>query len=45
MDIARATLGAILDRETRLDQLAWRYRPSMNGRIALFSDRTSAKAP
>lgn len=39
MDIARATLVALLENEPRLDRLAWRYRPSVNGRIALFSDR------
>ncbi|MBC3366381.1 cytochrome P450 [Pseudomonas sp. SWRI154] len=39
MDIARATLGAILGGQPRLEQLAWCYRPSVNGRIPLFSDR------
>ncbi|WHS58043.1 cytochrome P450 [Pseudomonas sp. G2-4] len=39
LGIAHATLGAILARELPLDQLAWRYRPSLNGRVPLFSDR------
>ena len=39
MTIAHATLDAILEREPGLDQLIWRYRPSANGRIPLFSDR------
>ncbi|WP_434610873.1 cytochrome P450 [Pseudomonas sp. D2-30] len=40
MDIARASLEAILERTPCLDQLAWHYRPSTNGRIPLFSDRS-----
>jgi len=39
MEIARATLSAILEAEPRLDQLAWHHRPSVNGRIPLFSNR------
>jgi cytochrome P450 len=39
MNIAHATLGAILERHPGLDQLSWVYRPSANGRIPLFSDR------
>ncbi|EJL01130.1 cytochrome P450 oxidoreductase, putative [Pseudomonas fluorescens Q2-87] len=39
LEIARATLGTILARELSLDRLAWRYRPSLNGRIPQFSDR------
>ncbi|ROM70564.1 cytochrome [Pseudomonas brassicacearum] len=40
LSIAHATLGAILARELPLDQLTWRYRPSLNGRIPLFNDRS-----
>ncbi|MBT2341567.1 MULTISPECIES: cytochrome P450 [Pseudomonas] len=36
--IAQAALGTILQRAPGLAQLAWRYRPSVNGRIPLFSD-------
>jgi cytochrome P450 len=39
MNIARATLETILECDPRLDRLAWSYRPSINGRIPLFSDR------
>ncbi|MBA1381429.1 cytochrome P450 [Pseudomonas brassicacearum] len=39
LNIAHATLGAILERHPGLNQLSWRYRPSANGRIPLFSDR------
>ncbi|MCP2071910.1 UNVERIFIED_ORG: cytochrome P450 [Pseudomonas lini] len=45
LDIAQATLGALLEREPRLDQLIWCYRPSINGRIPLFSDRPGTKTP
>ncbi|MNP00770.1 Biotin biosynthesis cytochrome P450 [compost metagenome] len=45
MDIARATLTAILEREPLLDQLTWCYRPSVNGRIPLFSERSPTDRP
>lgn len=40
MGIARATLAMILEGEPPLGQLTWRYRPSVNGRIPLFSERS-----
>ncbi|WP_431494623.1 cytochrome P450 [Pseudomonas brassicacearum] len=45
MDIACATLAAILEREPPLDQLTWCYRPSVNGRIPRFSERSCADRP
>ncbi|WP_434601171.1 cytochrome P450 [Pseudomonas sp. Z4-7] len=39
MNIARATVETILEHNPRLDRLAWSYRPSINGRTPLFSDR------
>ncbi len=45
MDIARATLTAILEHEPPLDQLSWCYRPSVNGRIPLFSERSRTDRP
>lgn len=39
MNIARATVETILERNPRLDRLSWCYRPSVNGRIPLFSNR------
>jgi len=37
MSIATATVREILAHGIDLDRLAWHYRPSLNGRIALFS--------
>lgn len=37
MTIASATLTQILALKPALDRLTWRYRPSLNGRIPLFS--------
>lgn len=37
MGIASATLRQILDHGVELDRLSWHYRPSLNGRIPLFS--------
>ncbi|SDX13342.1 Cytochrome P450 [Pseudomonas sp. NFACC08-1] len=45
MDIARATLAAIIEQQPPLDQLTWRYRPSVNGRIPLFSERSRTDRP
>ncbi|UZE21697.1 cytochrome P450 [Pseudomonas sp. B21-056] len=39
LSIAHATLEMMLEREPRWDRLTWRYRPSLNGRIPIFSDR------
>lgn len=39
MDIAAASLATILERAPQPDRLDWRYRPSVNGRIPVFSDR------
>jgi cytochrome P450 len=36
--IAGATVRQILAMKPALDRLTWHYRPSVNGRIALFSD-------
>ncbi|MBV7546013.1 cytochrome P450 [Pseudomonas sp. PDM26] len=36
--IAGATVRQILAMKPALDRLSWHYRPSVNGRIALFSD-------
>ncbi|TPG84012.1 cytochrome P450 [Pseudomonas mandelii] len=36
--IASATLKEILTMKPALDRLTWHYRPSLNGRIPLFSD-------
>ncbi|WP_335945711.1 cytochrome P450 [Pseudomonas sp. G166] len=44
LGIAHATLDILVERAPRLDRLAWRYRPSINARIPLFSDRPVAKA-
>lgn len=38
MSIANATLSEILMHFGALDQLAWDYRPSLNGRIPVFSE-------
>jgi cytochrome P450 len=38
LSIASATLKQILAMKPTLNQLEWRYRPSLNGRIPLFSD-------
>jgi cytochrome P450 len=37
MGIASATVGEILDHGVNLERLAWRYRPSLNARLPLFS--------
>ncbi|MFJ2486722.1 cytochrome P450 [Pseudomonas sp. NPDC087639] len=37
MSIASATVRKMLDHGIELDRLNWRYRPSLNGRIPLFS--------
>ncbi|MHA3735728.1 cytochrome P450 [Pseudomonas sp. Eth.TT006] len=37
LSIAAATVRAILDQGVNLQQLTWHYRPSLNGRIPLFS--------
>ena len=37
MSIASATVRDILDHGIDLDRLTWQYRPSLNGRIPLFS--------
>lgn len=39
LSIARATLATLLEREPPLERLDWRYRPSVNGRIPVFSNR------
>jgi cytochrome P450 len=39
LSIASATLREILAMKPTLDQLEWHYRPSLNGRIPIFSDR------
>ncbi|MGG7647924.1 cytochrome P450 [Pseudomonas sp. ES4] len=38
LSIACATLREILTLKPALDRLTWHYRPSLNGRIPLFSD-------
>ncbi|MBX9409643.1 cytochrome P450 [Pseudomonas baetica] len=38
MTIASATVKAIVDLGIDLDRLSWHYRPSLNGRIPLFSE-------
>ena len=38
MSIARATVREILENGTDLNCLNWHYRPSLNGRIPVFSD-------
>jgi len=38
LSIASATLKEILTMKPALDRLTWDYRPSLNGRIPLFSD-------
>jgi cytochrome P450 len=38
LSIASATLRQILAMKPALDSLAWHYRPSLNGRIPLFSE-------
>ncbi|AOE61067.1 cytochrome P450 [Pseudomonas corrugata] len=45
LSIAHATLQAMLEREPRWDRLTWSYRPSINGRIPMFSDRPGTQAP
>ncbi|PMQ09513.1 putative cytochrome P450 [Pseudomonas sp. AD21] len=37
LSIAAATVKEILEQGVNLQRLAWHYRPSLNGRIALFS--------
>lgn len=37
MTIASATVAQILAQDIDLDRLSWHYRPSLNGRIPLFS--------
>ena len=37
LNIAAATVREILDQGMNLQQLTWHYRPSLNGRIPLFS--------
>ncbi|MBU6960224.1 cytochrome P450 [Pseudomonas sp. CVAP len=39
LSIASATLSEILTHNGALDQLAWEYRPSLNGRIPVFRER------
>lgn len=41
LGIAQATLALILEREPRWDSLTWSYRPSVNGRIPIFSSQAS----
>jgi len=38
LSIASATLKEILTMKPALERLTWHYRPSLNGRIPLFSD-------
>lgn len=38
MTIAGATVGEVLAHDIDLGRLAWHYRPSLNGRIPLFSE-------
>ncbi|MET0777899.1 MAG: cytochrome P450 [Pseudomonas mandelii] len=38
LGIASATLSEILLHHPALDRLAWKYRPSLNGRIPVFSE-------
>jgi hypothetical protein len=38
MSIAGATVREILENGTDLNRLNWHYKPSLNGRIPLFSD-------
>ncbi|NUT86385.1 cytochrome P450 [Pseudomonas corrugata] len=45
LSIAHATLEAMLEREPRWDRLTWSYRPSINGRIPMFSDQSGTQAP
>lgn len=40
MGIAHATLAVLLESEPGLEQLTWRYRPSVNGRTPAFSERS-----
>ena len=42
MGIAEATLRQILAVNPAWDQLGWHYRPSLNGRIPVFSDLSQA---
>ncbi|WP_166220152.1 cytochrome P450 [Pseudomonas atagonensis] len=37
MEIAGATVREILEHGVKLEQLTWHYRPSLNGRIPMFS--------
>jgi cytochrome P450 len=37
MEIASATVREILDHGVNLERLAWHYRPSLNGRMPMFS--------
>jgi len=38
LSIATATLTQILAMKPALERLTWHYRPSLNGRIPLFSE-------
>jgi cytochrome P450 len=42
LGIASATLSEILLHPPALDRLAWKYRPSLNGRIPVFSEYSPA---
>ncbi|WP_095079121.1 cytochrome P450 [Pseudomonas sp. Irchel s3h17] len=44
MHIASSTVGELLRQGMALDSLAWSYRPSLNGRIPLFSERQPAQS-
>ena len=39
LDIAEATLAILLEQDVQPALMDWRYRPSVNGRIPVFSDR------
>ncbi|MNF41795.1 Biotin biosynthesis cytochrome P450 [compost metagenome] len=39
LHIASSTVGELLRQDIALDRLTWSYRPSLNGRIPLFSER------
>jgi cytochrome P450 len=41
MSIASATVGEILAHGVDLNRLNWHYRPSLNGRIPMFSEATA----
>lgn len=44
MHIASSTVSELLRQGMALDSLAWSYRPSLNGRIPLFSERQPAQS-